>query len=151
MSVDSTSLPQPGFYASPSLLPSGLASGSATAPGPGASGASAGTSGATAAQSTYQQSFDNLMQADTAELMSVSFGSAQSAQSNVASVLAQASALQQQQIAAQQQAAADASSAAPSIQAPVVPTMASIVQASNGAASSDLSNGTLGASIDTTA
>ncbi len=160
MSVDAAGLPQPGFYSYPSSLPSGLSLGdaesTARAPAASSSGSSSsasgsGTSPAAAPISPYQQAYANLEQADTAELMSVSLGSSGSAQSNIASVLQQAAALQQQQIAAQQQAAQQASSGAPAIQAPSVPNYTSIVQQSDANASSDLSNGTLGASIDTTA
>ena len=132
MSVGSTSLPQPGFYSSPSSLPTGLANGDAPASAP------------TSAQNPYQAAFANLKAYDTAELMSVSFGSAQNAESNVESVLAQAAALQQKSATVQQPVA-------PAIVVPTVPTLASIQASSNGNASSDLSNGTLGASIDATA
>jgi hypothetical protein len=103
---------------------------------------------ATGSSSPYQTAYDNLMQQDTADLLQVTFGSAANAQTNVSSVLAQAAALQQQQIAAQQQA----QSAAPAaITAPTVPTLTSVIQQSDSSASSDLSQGTLGASIDTSA
>jgi len=152
MSVDATGLPQPGFYSYPSSLPRGLSMGDAetTASAPPAAGASASSS-PSASASPYAQAYANLEQADTAELMNVSFGSSSNAQSNIASVLQQAAALQQQQIAAQQQAAQDAASAAPAIQAPSTPSYTSIVQSSDANAANDLGNGTLGASIDTTA
>ena len=107
------------------------------------------SSAATApAQSPYQSAYDDLVQQDTAELLQVSFGSQADAQSNLASVLAQAAALQRQQLAAQQQAQ---SAAPPPIAAPSVPTLTSLLQQSDGDASGDLAQGTLGASVDTTA
>jgi hypothetical protein len=136
-SIGQTSLPDPGFYSSPSTLLAGLASDSSTS--------AAGT--ATAQPSSYQTAYSNLTQQDTAELLGVSFGSPDAAQSNVASVLAQAAALQQQQLAAQQQAQVAAANvpAPPSVS---VPTLTSVIQQSNANAYADISNGTLGASID---
>ena len=83
-------------------------------------------------------------------MIQVSLASPDAAAANVSNVLAQAAALQQQELAAQQQAqsaAANATVAAP----PTVASLASVIQQSDANASSDLSNGTLGASIDTTA
>jgi hypothetical protein len=138
--VGQSSLPDPGFYNSPSTLPAGLASGSSSGPSTSAAG--------TAAQpSSYQSAYSNLLQQDTAELLQVSFGSADAAQSNVSNVLAQAAALQQQELAAQQQA----QTAAANVPAPStvsVPTLTSIIQQSNANAYANMSNGTLGASID---
>ncbi len=148
MSVDAASLPQPGFYSYSSSLPTGLNYGSALSTGTAPAGSSS-TAGSSTAATSYQQAYASLEQQDTAELLSVSFGSAQSAQSNIASVLAQASALQQQQQAAAQQAAAQA--ATTPITAPSIPTMTSVLQTSDANANSDLSNGTLGASVDTLA
>jgi hypothetical protein len=103
---------------------------------------------ATATVSPYQSAYDALLQQDAAELLQLSLGSATAAASNVSNVLAQAAALQQEQLAAQQQAQA---APPPPIAEPAVPTLASVIQQSNASASSDLSNGTLGASIDTLA
>lgn len=142
MSVSATgssSLPDPGFYGYPS-------SASASSPAQDASGGA--PAAAAPAQSSYQTAYDNLLQQDTADLLQVSFGSSSDAQANIASVLAQATALQQQQLAAQRQAQ---TAAAPAIAAPSAPTLTSVIQQSDGNAASDLSNGTLGASIDTSA
>jgi len=109
---------------------------------------SVGATPAAAAVSPYRSAYDALMQQDAAELLQVSLGSASDAQSNVSNVLAQAAKLQQEQLAAQQQAQA---AAPPPIAAPAVPSLASVIQQSNASASSDLSNGTLGASVDTLA
>src|ERR1700680_4673871 len=131
-SVGQSALPDPGFYSS-SALPPGLASGS-----------SASAPGTTAAQpSAYQSAYSNLLQQDTAELLQVSFGSADAAQSNVSNVLAQAAALQQQQLAAQQQAQVSAQNAPVPPSVPV-PTLTSVIQQSNTNAYADISNGTLG-------
>ncbi len=151
MSVSATgssSLPDPGFYAYPSTSAPADASSSSSASG--TASAPAGTSSAATApaQSPYQSAYDDLVQQDTAELLQVSFGSQADAQSNLASVLAQAAALQRQQLAAQQQAQ---SAAPPPIAAPSVPTLTSLLQQSDGDASGDLAQGTLGASVDTTA
>ena len=117
-------------------LPAGLAGGSSTLP-----------AGAPAQPSSYQSAYSNLLQQDTAELLQVSFGSADAAQSNVSNVLAQAAALQQQQLAAQQQAQVSAQNAPVPPSVPV-PTLTSVIQQSNTNAYADISNGTLGASID---
>jgi hypothetical protein len=149
MSVSATGtspVPDPGYYGYPSASASSAssASGSSSASSaPAASGAPAAP-----AQSPYQSAYDDLVQQDTAELLQVSFGSQADAQSNLASVLAQAAALQRQQLAAQQQAQ---TAAPPPITAPTVPTLTSLLQQSDGNASSDLEQGTLGASVDTTA
>ncbi|HEX3550663.1 MAG TPA: hypothetical protein VHT53_09810 [Candidatus Elarobacter sp.] len=150
MSVDSASLPQPGFYSYPSSLPTGLSRGSAASTGTASatsSSSSAAGSGSSAAATVnpYQAAYASLQQQDTAELMQVTLGSAQSAQANVASVLAQAAALQQQEAASPPQA-----TTVP-ITMPSVPSMTSIVQQTTTNANSDIANGTLGASIDTTA
>jgi hypothetical protein len=138
-SVGQSTLPGPGFYSSPSTLPAGLASGSSTS--------AAGTPAQTSSTSAYQSAYSNLLQQDTAELLQVSFGSADAAQSNVSNVLAQAAALQQQGLAAQQQAQVAAENA-PSPPTVSVPTLTSIIQQSNANAYANMSNGTLGASID---
>jgi hypothetical protein len=136
-SVGQSALPDPGFYSSSSTLPPGLATGS-----------SASAAGTTAAQpSAYQSAYSNLLQQDTAELLQVSFGSADAAQSNVSNVLAQAAALQQQELAAQQQAQVAAANVPAPASVPV-PTLTSMIQQSNANAYADISNGTLGASID---
>lgn len=152
MSVDATSGPSPAFYSYPSTLPSALTTPIApvqpvTAP-----------SSSGSALSSYQSEFDTLQQDDAAELMNVSLGSSANAQSNVASVLAQAAALQSQQLAAQQQqASSDANAAVQSTPASSsvstdaldVPTYASLVSASDGTASTNLGNYTSsGSSID---
>jgi hypothetical protein len=153
MSVSATgssSLPDPGFYAYPSTSAAADASSSSSSSASGTASTPAGTSSAATApvQSPYQSAYDDLVQQDTAELLQVSFGSQADAQSNLASVLAQAAALQRQQLAAQQQAQ---SAPPPPIAAPAVPTLTSLLQQSDGDASSDLAQGTLGASIDTSA
>ncbi len=146
----SSPLPDPGFYAYPatsaatavSSPPSGTAAGSASPP------ASTSSTSAAPAQSSYRSAYDDLVQQDTAELLQVSFGSSADAQSSLASVLAQAAALQQQQLAAQQQAQ---TAAPPAITAPSVPSLTSLLQQSDANANGDLSQGTLGASVDTSA
>jgi hypothetical protein len=85
--------------------------------------------------------------------MQVSLGSTANAQSNLASVLAQAAALQDQQVAAQQQAAASADSAVQSSSSasdPLsLPTLQSLFDQSDSDASSNLSNyQSSGSSID---
>jgi hypothetical protein len=105
----------------------------------------AGATTPATAISSYQSAYNSLLQQDASELLNVSLGSSSAASANVANVLAQAASLQQQQLAAQQQAQ---SAAPPPITAPAIPSLASVIQLSNSAASSDLSNGTLGASID---
>ncbi len=148
--IGGSSLPDPGFFSYPSTSSeSGSAtaasSASSAAPSTGSAVSSTGPTAAAAAQNPYQSAYANLVQQDTAELLQVSFGSSSDAQSNVASVLAQAAALQQQQLAAQQQA----QTAAPApITAPVTATLAGVLQQSDAGARSDLANGTLGASID---
>lgn len=141
------SLPDPGFYSSPSNLPSGLDSGSAPSSAP----SSTSSTSTPSTLNAYQQSYANLQQADAAELIAVSIGSADAAQSNVSNVLAQAAQLQQQQLAAQQAAAAAAASAAPAITAPAVPSYTDLVQQSDTNASQDLANGTLGSTVNTLA
>jgi hypothetical protein len=146
--IGGSPLPDPGYYDYPSTA--GAADASSSSSGSGTASASAGTSPASAApaQSPYRSAYDDLQQQDAAELLQVSFGSQADAQSNLASVLAQAAALQRQQLAAQQQAQ---TAAPPPIAAPAVPTLTSLLQQSDGNASSDLAQGTLGASVDTTA
>jgi hypothetical protein len=127
------------------------ATGNSTPPNPGSyayPSTSAAASSAAPAQSPYQSAYDTLVQQDTAELLQVSLGSQADAQSNLASVLAQAAALQQQQLAAQQRAQ---TAAPPAITAPSVPSLTSLLQQSDANASGDLSKGTLGASVDTSA
>lgn len=146
--MDATSLPTPAFYSYPSTLPSGLGAGSAS------SATAAGSS-----SSGYESEYDTLQTDDAEELMNVSLGSTANAQSNLASVLAQAAALQDSQVAAQQQqAASDADAAVQSSTSSAgssntdqvsVPTFQSIVDASNGDASTNLGNyQTSGSSID---
>ena len=69
-------------------------------------------SGSTATTSPYVQQYNNLLQYDTQELFSVSFGSQQNAQTNIEGVLAQWVGLQQVQQQAQQQAIQSASNKA---------------------------------------
>lgn len=112
MSVDAVSGPDPSFYSYPSTLPSALTVPAASS----SSSASAATSTASSASgsplSAYESEYDTLQQDDAEELMQVSLGSTANAQSNLASVLAQAAALQDQQLAAQQQQAAASADAA---------------------------------------
>jgi hypothetical protein len=123
----------PGFYSYPSV--------------PASTAASSASSSSTI--SPYVSEYDTLLQQDASELLDVSLGTPAAAASNVSSVLAQAAALQAQQLAAQRQTAATAS--VPTIATPAVPTLSSIQQQSDTDASTDLSNGTLGASIDASA
>jgi len=149
MSVDAASGPSPAFYSYPSTLPSALTTPIA-APAPVTAPSASGS------VSPYQSEFDTLQQDDAAELMNVSLGSAANAQSNIASVLAQAAALQGQQHAAQQQAAltdanaaVQSSSASSTSPATSVPTYESVVGASDSAATTNLGNYTSsGSSID---
>jgi len=149
-------LPDPGFYTSPSSLPTGLSGGSASSTASSAAAATASSAATSSAAGTpaqispYLTEYNTLQQQDAAELIQVSLASPDAAQANVADVLAQAAALQQQQLAAQQQAqstAANATITAP----PAVPSLESLIQQSDANANSDLSNGTLGASIDASA
>lgn len=144
----SSPLPDPGFYAYPSTSDATAADASSSPSGTAATSASTSSASAAPAQSPYRSAYDNLVQQDTAELLQVSFGSSADAQSNLASVLAQAAALQQQQLAAQQQAQ---TAAPPPIAAPSVPSLTSLLQQSDAGASGDLAKGTLGASVDTSA
>lgn len=151
MSVGSIgSLPDPGYYSSPSTLPAGLSGGSAT--GSTISQAASATSSsatAAAAVSPYQTAYANLQEQDAAELIQVSTSTAGAAQTNVSNVLAQAAALQAQQLATQQAAAATASAAAPAITAVSLPSLTSLIQQSDTNANNDIANGTLGSSVST--
>jgi hypothetical protein len=160
MSVDAVSGPDPAFYSYPSTLPpsAGVAASSL------ATGSSSTASSASAAPlSSYQAEFDTLQQDDAAELLQVSLGSTANAQSNVASVLAQAAALQAQQQSAQQaQAAASADAAVQSSSSSTtgsstsgasdsltLPTLQSLFDQSDSAASTNLGNyQSSGSSID---
>lgn len=141
-SVGSGSLPDPAFYGYTPGLPAGLAHGDAPAPGP-----------STGSVSPYVAEYGTLQQQDAAELLQVSLGSAANAQSNVASVLAQAAALQAKQVAAQQQAAASAAQtdSAASMPDPLsaIPSFESIVSASDAAATG--ASETTGSNVDTLA
>lgn len=101
--IGSASIPDPAAYSYPSdtTAASRTTSSSATSPAT-----------ASAEISTYQAQYDTLQQQDVAELLQVSFASPADAQANVASVLAQAAALQNQQLVTQQQQAAAAADAA---------------------------------------
>jgi cytochrome bd-type quinol oxidase subunit 1 len=166
MSVDATSGPSPAFYSYPSTLPSALTTPIASSSQPATSAAPTASSTA-AVPSPYQTEYDTLQQDDAAELLQVSLGSAANAQSNLASVLSQAAALQSQQLAAQQQqtlAAADAavqtspssaastagSSASAASTDPLdVPTFQSVIDSSDSAANTNLGNySNSGSSID---
>jgi hypothetical protein len=153
MSVGSIgSLPDPGFYNSPSTLPAGLSGGSAGTSAISRAASATSASAATApAVSPYQTAYANLQEQDAAELIGVSTGSADAAQANVSNVLAQAAQLQAQQLATQQAAAARASAAAPSIANVSVPSLTSLIQQSDTNAGNDLANGTLGSSVNTVA
>ncbi len=151
MSVSATgssALPDPGFYSYPSSAAALSAPATSSSPAAPSSSAASGSSAAPTQISSYQTAYDSLMQQDTSELLEVTFDSAAAADANVDDVLAQAAALQQQQLAAQQQAQ---TAPPPAITVPTVPSFASVVQQSDGSAGSDLANGTIGASIDTTA
>jgi hypothetical protein len=163
MSVGAVSGPDPAFYSYPSTLPPSL---TAAASSSSASAVSSATSSAAATPlSSYQAEFDTLQQDDAAELLQVSLGSTANAQSNVASVLAQAAALQSQQLAAQQQQ--DAASAQAAVQSSTgsttdsststssssdpltLPTLQSLFDQSDSDASANLSNyQSSGSSID---
>jgi hypothetical protein len=152
MSVAPISGPNPAAYSYPSTLPSAL-----TTP---ISSPSAASSASASTLSSYQAEYATLQQDDAAELMQVSLGSAANAQSNVASVLAQAAALQSQQLAAQQQLAAASADAAvqsspsttgsSSASDPLtLPTLQSLFDQSDSNAGTNLSNyQNSGSSID---
>ncbi|HEX3466923.1 MAG TPA: hypothetical protein VHT05_02365 [Candidatus Elarobacter sp.] len=152
MSVDATSLPSPAFYSYPSSLPAGLTAGPATssaAPSSASTSTSASSSSTASPLSAYEAEFDTLQTDDAEELMNVSLGSTANAQSNLASVLAQAAALQDAQRSAQQQQASTDADAAVQSSALGVPTLQSIVSQSDGDASTNLGNyQTSGSSID---
>ncbi len=152
MSVDAVGGPDPAYYSYPSSLPSALTAPVTSSP---SASSSASSSAGAAPISSYQSEFDTLQQDDAAELLQVSLGSAANAQSNVASVLAQAAALQGQQQAAQQaQAAASAGAAvqgsSSSASDPLnLPTLQSLFDQSNSNAGTNLSNyQSSGSSID---
>ena len=164
MSVDAVSGPDPAFYSYPSTLPPGVGGAASSSSTASASATSAASPSASAAPlSSYQAEFATLQQDDAAELMQVSLGSTANGQSNVASVLAQAAALQAQQSAAQQaQAAASADAAVQSSTSSTtgsstssstdplsLPTLQSLFDQSNSDASTNLSNyQSSGSSID---
>lgn len=147
-SIGGSGLPDPAAYTYSGSPPAGLAGGSATAPA-----APASESDASAA-SPYQKEYATLQQQDAAELLTVSLGSASDASANVASVLAQATALQTQQLAAQQQAQGAAASAV-TITQPDVPTFEQITGQSDSDAANALSQFQTppdpGSSVDTLA
>jgi hypothetical protein len=161
MSMDAVSGPDPAFYSYPVTLPPSAGVAASSSP---ASGSPSTASSATAAPlSSYQAEFATLQQDDAAELMQVSLGSTANAQSNVASVLAQAAALQAQQQSAQQaQAAASADAAVQSSSSSTtgsstsgasdsltLPTLQSLFDQSDSAASTNLGNyQSSGSSID---
>jgi hypothetical protein len=177
-SVGSGSLPDPAFYGYTPSVPTGLAYGDAPAPGSGSSAASSssgtasssgssasgssasgssasGATGSSAAVSPYVAEYATLQQQDAAELLQVSLGTPAAAQSNVASVLAQAAALQSQQIAAQQQAAATAAQTDSAASAPdplsAIPSFESIVGQSDQDAASAMNGTGTGSNVDTLA
>ena len=171
-SVGSTSLPDPAFYGYTPSVPSGLAYGDAAAPGSSSTGtassssatgsssgtatsSSSGSAASTAAVSPYVAEYATLQQQDAAELLQVSLGTPAAAQSNVASVLAQAAALQSQQIAAQQQAAAAAAQTDSAASAPdplgAIPSFESIVGQSDQNAASAMNGTGTGSNVDTLA
>ncbi len=174
-SVGSTSLPDPAFYGYTPSVPTGLAYGDAPAPGSSSTGAassssgtgpssgtsassgsaSSGTTASSAAVSPYAAEYATLQQQDAAELLQVSLGTPAAAQSNVASVLAQAAALQSQQVAAQQQAAAAAAQTDSAASAPdplsAIPSFESIVGQSDQDAASAMNGTGTGSNVDTLA
>jgi pilus assembly protein FimV len=172
-SVGSTSLPDPAFYGYTPSVPTGLAYGDPAAPGSGSgassssgtasssgssasgSGASSAAPGSSAAVSPYVAEYATLQQQDAAELLQVSLGTPAAAQSNIASVLAQAAALQSQQIAAQQQAAAAAAQTDSAASAPdplsAIPSFESIVGQSDQDAASAMNGSGTGSNVDTLA
>lgn len=90
-----------------------------------------GTSTSTApAQNPYQQEYATLQSMDTQELLNVTFGSWENAQSNVLSVLSQWAAFQAEQQAAQDQTHATNN----------VPSLGDLVSQSDAQANSVLSN-----------
>jgi hypothetical protein len=150
MSVDSVSGPNPAYYSYPSSLPSALTapvSSSSTSTTPATSATS--TSASATPISSYQAEFDTLQQDDAAELLQVSLGSTANAQSNLASVLAQAAALQGQQQAAQQAQAGSVASSSSASDPLNLPTLQSLFDQSDSDAGTNLSNyQSSGSSID---
>ena len=150
MSVDSVSGPDPAYYSYPSSLPSALTapvSSSSTSTTPATSATS--TSASATPISSYQAEFDTLQQDDAAELLQVSLGSTANAQSNLASVLAQAAALQGQQQAAQQAQAGSVASSSSASDPLNLPTLQSLFDQSDSDAGTNLSNyQSSGSSID---
>jgi hypothetical protein len=143
--IGSASIPDPAANS----YPSGTTAASGTT-----SSSGSGTSATSASQiSSYQAEYNTLQEQDAAELLQVSFASPADAQANVASVLAQAAALQNQQLATQQQqasAAADAavqstasstsSSSSSSSDPLAIPTLTDITAQSDTAASTAIDN-----------
>lgn len=149
----SVSIPDPGFYSS-GTLPWGLDP--STSP-LGSSLSPLGAPPATASASTAQQvqsEYSTLNQQDTAELLYASFLSPTDSLANTDAVLEQAATLQDQQLAAQQQAtlanaqadvtgsssSTSSSSSTPSTDDSNLPSVSSILAASDAAAQSVLSN-----------
>ncbi|MBV8642309.1 MAG: hypothetical protein JO225_00145 [Candidatus Eremiobacteraeota bacterium] len=98
--------------------------------------------------SSYQQAYNNLVAYDDQELLQVSLGSPAAAQSNVASVLAQAA----QQLPALEPAGT--TNGGVTISAPSVPTIESVIGQSQNDAGNALANWSsdpLGMNVNTTA